>query len=110
MAMILQAVLMTSCLFLSFAWCKQIWKGRVHYVCILCEKVTLLLYIFTHHFVTGILLCTLVDEMNSIGEIGYYLASFEAVITHLHEIDLAAYMEENLLHTTASFSVVSLDD
>jgi hypothetical protein len=37
-----------------------------------------------------VLLRTLCDPMNRIGEVGYYLASFEATITHIQEVDLSA--------------------
>lgn len=59
---------------------------------------------------SGVLLCTLVDQMNSIGEIGYFLASFEAVITHLQEIDLTEHPEKSLSYLTVPFSEVSLND
>lgn len=36
----------------------------------------------------SILLRTLCDPINRLGETGYYLASFEAAVTHLHELDL----------------------
>lgn len=36
-----------------------------------------------------VLLRTLCDPINKIGEIGYYLASFEAAVTHIQEIDLS---------------------
>ena len=39
--------------------------------------------------ITGVLLRTLCDRINRIGEIGYFLASFEAAITHIQELDLA---------------------
>jgi hypothetical protein len=32
--------------------------------------------------------------MNRIGEVGYYLASFEAAITHIQELDLSQNLEE----------------
>mmetsp|Transcript_11119 Transcript_11119/g.30739 ORF Transcript_11119/g.30739 Transcript_11119/m.30739 type:complete len:97 (+) Transcript_11119:110-400(+) len=38
---------------------------------------------------TGVLLRTLCDGMNRIGEIGYFLASFEAAVTHIQGIDLS---------------------
>jgi Vacuolar sorting protein 9 (VPS9) domain len=37
-----------------------------------------------------VLLKTLCDPMNRMGEIGYYLASFEATIAHIQEFDLSA--------------------
>ena len=48
--------------------------------------------------------------MNSIGEIGYFLASFEAVITHLQEIDLIKHPEKSLSYLTVPLSEVSLND
>eukprot|EP00543_Licmophora_paradoxa_P006846 CAMPEP_0202447122 /NCGR_PEP_ID=MMETSP1360-20130828/5786_1 /ASSEMBLY_ACC=CAM_ASM_000848 /TAXON_ID=515479 /ORGANISM="Licmophora paradoxa, Strain CCMP2313" /LENGTH=247 /DNA_ID=CAMNT_0049064005 /DNA_START=283 /DNA_END=1026 /DNA_ORIENTATION=- len=36
-----------------------------------------------------VLLTTLCEPTNRIGEIGYYLATFEAAITHIQEVDLA---------------------
>ena len=39
------------------------------------------------------LLRTLCDPTNRIGEIGYYLATFEAAIAHIHEIDLTADLD-----------------
>lgn len=41
----------------------------------------------------GVLLSTLCDPNNRIGEVGYYLASFEAAIAHIQEIDLTADRE-----------------
>lgn len=41
-----------------------------------------------------VLLRTLCDRMNRIGEVGYYLASFEAAITHIQELDLSQNLEE----------------
>ena len=63
-----------------------------------------------HCDLSGVLLCTLVDQMNSIGEIGYFLASFEAVITHLQEIDLTEHPEKSLSYLTVPLSEVSLND
>lgn len=37
----------------------------------------------------GVLLRSLCEPTNLIGEVGYYLASFEAAITHIQEINLA---------------------
>jgi hypothetical protein len=44
----------------------------------------------------SILLQTLCDQINRIGEIGYFLASFEAVIAHIKGIDLAEDREDTL--------------
>ena len=64
---------------------------------------------WAHNNLSGVLLCTLVDQMNSIGEIGYFLASFEAVITHLQEIDLTEHPEKSLSYLTVPLSEVSLN-
>jgi hypothetical protein len=53
----------------------------------------------------GVLLKTLCDKTNRIGEIGYFLASFEAAITHIQEIDLSEDRESML-----SFSSTPLTD
>lgn len=37
----------------------------------------------------GVLLKTLCDPLNRMGEIGYFLACFEAAITHIQELDLS---------------------
>jgi hypothetical protein len=37
-----------------------------------------------------VLLRTLCDPVNRLGEVGYYLASFEATITHIQEVDLSS--------------------
>jgi hypothetical protein len=52
-----------------------------------------------------VLLRTLCDRVNGIGEIGYYLASFEASISHIQELDLTEEREEML-----SFLSVALTD
>ena len=52
-----------------------------------------------------VLLRTLCDRINRIGEIGYYLASFEAAITHIQEVDLTQDPEEML-----SFLSIPLSD
>jgi hypothetical protein len=52
-----------------------------------------------------VLLRTLCDRINRIGEIGYYLASFEAAISHIQELDLTEEREEML-----SFLSVPLND
>lgn len=41
-----------------------------------------------------VLLRTLCDRINKIGEIGYYLLTFEAAITHCQEVDLTEDREE----------------
>ena len=43
---------------------------------------------------SGVLLSTLCDKSNAIGEIGYFLASFEAVIAHLQQLNPAQETEE----------------
>lgn len=43
-----------------------------------------------------VLLRTLCDSANKIGEVGYYLASFEAAIAHIQELDLSEESEEML--------------
>jgi Vacuolar sorting protein 9 (VPS9) domain len=52
-----------------------------------------------------VLLRTLCDRINKIGEIGYYLLTFEAAITHCQEVDLT---EERQLMD--SFLSIPLDD
>jgi hypothetical protein len=52
-----------------------------------------------------VLLRTLCDPINRLGEVGYYLASFEASITHIQEVDLTEDPDELL-----SFISVPLDD
>ena len=59
---------------------------------------------------TGVLLRTLCDKINRNGEIGYFLASFEAAITHIQEIDLTEDREEMLSFLSAPFTDVSLSD
>jgi Vacuolar sorting protein 9 (VPS9) domain len=51
------------------------------------------------------LLRTLCDRTNKIGEVGYYLMSFEAVIKHCEEVDLSEDREE-----MPSFLTIPLDD
>jgi hypothetical protein len=58
----------------------------------------------------GILLRTLCDRINRIGEIGYFLASFEAAITHIQEIDLTEDKEEMLSFLTVPLTEIELDD
>jgi hypothetical protein len=53
-----------------------------------------------------VLLRTLCDRINRIGEIGYYLASFEASISHIQELDLTEEREDML----SLFSVPLNDD
>jgi Vacuolar sorting protein 9 (VPS9) domain len=52
-----------------------------------------------------VLLRTLCDRTNKIGEVGYYLMSFEAVIKHCEEVDLSDDREE-----MPSFLTIPLDD
>jgi hypothetical protein len=52
-----------------------------------------------------VLLRTLCDRTNRIGEVGYYLMSFEAVIKHCEEVDLSEDREE-----MPSFLTIPLDD
>ena len=52
-----------------------------------------------------ILLQTLCDPINRIGETGYYLASFEAAITHFQELDLSEHRDE----AQSSFISIALD-
>lgn len=52
-----------------------------------------------------VLLRTLCDRLNRIGEIGYYLLSFEAAIKHCEEVDLSDNHEE-----MPSFLSIPLDD
>jgi len=42
-----------------------------------------------------VLLQTLCDKMNRLGEIGYFLASFEAAIAHITDLDLTERQEED---------------
>lgn len=59
---------------------------------------------------SGVLLRTLCDRINRIGEIGYFLASFEAAITHIQELDLAEEQEEMLSFLTVPLTELSLND
>ena len=52
-----------------------------------------------------VLLRSLCDRINKIGEIGYYLASFEAAVCHIQEIDLAEEQGQQM----RSFLSVNLD-
>jgi hypothetical protein len=52
-----------------------------------------------------VLLRSLCDRINQMGEIGYYLASFEAAVTHIQEIDLS----EDAGSPMQSFLSVNLD-
>jgi hypothetical protein len=52
----------------------------------------------------------LCDRINRIGEIGYFLASFEAAITHIQELDLAEEQEEMLSFLTVPLTELSLND
>jgi hypothetical protein len=58
----------------------------------------------------GILLQTLCDRINRIGEIGYFLASFEAAIEHIKDIDLAEDREDMLSFLTVPLTEVSLNE
>lgn len=58
----------------------------------------------------GVLLRTLCDKMNRIGEIGYYLACYEAAIAHIQELDLTEGQEDVLSFLSAPLTEVSLDD
>ena len=53
-----------------------------------------------------VLLQTLCDPINQIGEIGYYLLTFEAAIQHCEEVDLTDHDREEL----PSFQSIVLDD
>jgi hypothetical protein len=63
-----------------------------------------------HNYFSGVLLRTLCDRTNRIGEIGYFLASFEAAITHIQELDLTEDRDETLSSMSASLTEVSLND
>eukprot|EP00977_Amphora_coffeiformis_P023625 scaffold13853_cov147-Amphora_coffeaeformis.AAC.2 len=52
-----------------------------------------------------VLLRSLCDRINKIGEIGYYLASFEAAVCHIQEIDLTEEQGQQM----RSFLTVNLD-
>ena len=56
----------------------------------------------------GVLLKTLCDKSNRIGEIGYFLASFEAAITHIQEIDLSEDRESMLSFASTPLTDISL--
>ena len=58
----------------------------------------------------SILLQTLCDRINRIGEIGYFLASFEAAIAHIEGIDLAEDREDMLSFLTVPLTEVSLNE
>ena len=58
-------------------------------------------------FYLGILLQTLCDRINRIGEIGYFLASFEAAIAHIKEIDLTEDREDELSFLTVPLAEIS---
>eukprot|EP00536_Pseudo-nitzschia_multiseries_P016844 jgi/Psemu1/263906/estExt_Genewise1Plus.C_12630002 len=58
----------------------------------------------------SILLQNLCDRINRIGEIGYFLASFEAAIAHIKEIDLTEDREDMLSFLTVPLTEVSLSD
>jgi len=54
---------------------------------------------------SGALLRALCDPINRLGEVGYYLASFEASISHIRELDLSESQDEFF-----SFLSTSLQD
>jgi hypothetical protein len=54
-----------------------------------------------------VLLRTLCDPISGMGEVGYYVASFEAAITHIQEVDLTA--ERDDIVTSSSFLSIALD-
>jgi len=56
------------------------------------------------------LLQNLCDRINRSGEIGYFLASFEATIAHIKEIDLTEDREDMLSFLTVPLTEVSLND
>jgi len=60
--------------------------------------------------ILGVLLQNLCDRINRIGEIGYFLASFEAAIAHIQEIDLTEDRESMLSFLTVPLTEVSLND
>ena len=47
------------------------------------------------------------DRINRIGEIGYFLASFEAAIAHIKEIDLTEDREDELSFLTVPLAEIS---
>ena len=53
-----------------------------------------------------VLLRTLCDPINQIGEMGYYLLTFEAAIKHCEEVDLTDHDREEM----PSFQTIALDD
>jgi len=57
-----------------------------------------------------VLLQNLCDRINRIGEIGYFLASFEAAVAHIQEIDLTDDRESMLSFLTVPLTEVSLND
>jgi hypothetical protein len=58
----------------------------------------------------GFLLQNLCDRINRIGEIGYFLTSFEAAIAHIQEIDLTEDREDMLSFLSVPLTEVSLND
>ena len=58
----------------------------------------------------GFLLQKLCDRINRIGEIGYFLTSFEAAIAHIQEIDLTEDREDMLSFLSVPLTEVSLND
>ena len=88
-------------------------RAKIERPCALCKCPNYLLssFVIRHFFVaspivglpcfyfnvltmTGILLRTLCHPSKRSGETGYYLASFEAAIEHIKEIDLAEYYND----------------
>ena len=57
----------------------------------------------------SVLLRTLCDRFNQIGEVGYHLASFEAAIAHIQEIDLTAELPDQD-KVSSSLLSISLND
>lgn len=55
------------------------------------------------------LLRALCDPINRLGEVGYYLASFEAAITHIREIDLSENRDDVFSFLSISLSEGSFD-
>ncbi len=55
-----------------------------HLLCFSCT-----LFSFPKKYITGALLHTMCDPAKLNGETGYYLASFHAAMTHIHELDLS---------------------
>eukprot|EP00535_Pseudo-nitzschia_heimii_P003921 CAMPEP_0197178146 /NCGR_PEP_ID=MMETSP1423-20130617/3518_1 /TAXON_ID=476441 /ORGANISM="Pseudo-nitzschia heimii, Strain UNC1101" /LENGTH=1195 /DNA_ID=CAMNT_0042627829 /DNA_START=187 /DNA_END=3774 /DNA_ORIENTATION=- len=58
----------------------------------------------------SILLQTLCDRINRIGEIGYFVTSFEAAIAHIKEIDLTEDQEDMLSFLTVPLKEIPLNE